>query len=641
VKRLEAFRFLAVFALCPMACLGCTTEDDSSATPDASAPSDVSVPSDASAPSDATDAAFSDVALGDAAPGDGALGDAAPGDVAPQDAAPGDAAPQDAAPGDAGFRTVVRINKGITAPTTWVHGNLYVVESAVPVSAALTIEPDTIVKFEAGASITINAKGSILADAAGAATPCVFTSIKDDATGGDTNGDGTASAPARGDWGYVLVRENGSVFNYCRFLYGGGNMPYDGTLVLDSDRSATITNCTFGHNQVGTVTDTRAAALNAGSAAAATVITGNTFFDNDIPLVISGTFSLDDSNVFAESAAPNAATNKYNGIFWGGSYTLSGDVSWTNTHVPYVILGNPLGIAAGSSLTLGDNVIVKFDKGQRIDVSGRLVANGTKGILFTSIRDDSAGGDTNGDATATAAAPGDWGYVGVSANATLLNHVRFSYGGSAKPYHATVEVTRDAAATITNCTFSRNAGGTPADNRAAALNVGGAGAATIVTGNVFFANAMPLVNNGLVNVDGSNVFHFAESAGATPLTNTYNGIFMDGVMHAVSGSVSWSNTEVPYVLYGVVLTVEAGGTLTLGNDVVVKVENGRIDLAGSLTQGTGGVFTSFKDDAHLGDTNGDATASAPVKGDWTGVDICQGGPCTWATWANILYATHP
>jgi hypothetical protein len=539
--------------------------------------------------------------------------------------------------------TVVHITENLSTPTQWTHDKLYVIDNSIQIAATLTIDPGTIIKFSAGTAATVNTSGAIIADGQSASTPIIFTSLKDDAVGGDTNGDGATTAPARGDWGYVNVTASGSTFNFCRFSYGGANKPYTGTLALNNDCTATVTNCIFSHNQGGTLDDTRAAAFDASGAAAGTVITGNTFYDNDLPLVVNGLYNVDQSNVFHFLAAAGATPvkNTYNGIIWNGPYELVGNITWSNTEVPYVILG-PLAVKAGSTLTLSDGVMVKFDQGQRIDVPGVLHAVGSAGIFFTSLKDDSVGGDTNGDGTTTTAAPGDWRGINVSADGSTFDHCLFTYGGSARPYSGTLLVTHDATATITHCTLAHNAGGTLDDNRAAALNVGSAAAGTIITGNTFHANDMPLVINGLVNLDNSNVFHV--TSGGTTVGNTYNGVFMDGVSHVVTGSVTWSNTEVAYVIHGgTVLTVgdADGATLTLGNDVVLKLEGGRIDVGqhGTITQGTGDFFTSLKDDSLKGDTGGDGS-STPAKGDWAGVNLCT-PLCSYATWGNILYATNP
>jgi len=540
--------------------------------------------------------------------------------------------------------TIVHVGGAISTPTTWTKGNLYVIDSSIMTSATLTIEPGTIVKFSQGTAISVNANGAIVANGQSASTPIIFTSLKDDIYGGDTNEDKTATAPSKGDWSYISVNTTGSTFDHCVFSYGGSAKPYSATLELNSGCTATVTNSVFAHNQGGTLTDTRAAALNAGDAGAGTVLKGNTFYDNDMPLVVSALYSLDNSNVFHQMVSGATVTNKYNGIFFDGPYNLTGNITWSNTDVPYVILG-PLSVDAGSSLTLADNVVVKFDAGQRIEVPGTLTANAATGITFTSIKDDTIGGDTNGDGMATPPAPGDWKNVSVSSTGSVFNKCRFFYGGSAKPYSGTLDVSNanvPATATITNCTFAHNAGGAPADNRAATLNVGGAGAGTIVTGNTFYDNDMPMVINGLNNIDNTNVFH-AVVSGVTH-SNKYNGIFMDGVDHIVTGSVTWSNTEVPYVIAGgTVLTVgdADGANLTLGNNVIVKIQGGRIDELqyGAITQGTGNYFTSFKDDFMMGDNNGDGM-SMPMKGDWAGVNLCK-PLCSYATWGNILYATNP
>jgi len=58
-----------------------------------------------------------------------------------------------------------------------------------------------------------------------------------------------------------------------------------------------------------------------------------------------------------------------------------------------------------------------------------------------------------------------------------------------------------------------------------------------------------------------------------------------------------------------------------------------------LTRGSNVAFTSYKDDALKGDTNGDGSATNPNLGDWVGIydDSMITPDPYYFTWSNIYY----
>jgi hypothetical protein len=141
------------------------------------------------------------------------------------------ATPLAAAPemqGAASPASVIPACDPITTNTTWTTGNIYTVQNCnltVAADAVLTIEPGVIVKFGGtapGYGSTLGSAAMIVAGAVHAVgepgQPVIFTSLQDDAHGGDSNGNG-ASSGAAGDW-YGIVFQPGSAGQIEHFFVG-------------------------------------------------------------------------------------------------------------------------------------------------------------------------------------------------------------------------------------------------------------------------------------------------------------------------------------------------------------------------------------------------------------------------------------
>ena len=109
---------------------------------------------------------------------------------------------------------------------------------------------------------------------------------------------------------------------------------------------------------------------------------------------------------------------------------ISVDTVWTPDDSPYVVSSEVI-VDAGATLTIQPGAIVKFDGGN-ISFLGQLDAQGTtlNPIYFTSLYDDTIGGDTDGDGGESGPTPYDGGRLEFMSEATsIISHANISYLG--------------------------------------------------------------------------------------------------------------------------------------------------------------------------------------------------------------------
>jgi hypothetical protein len=132
----------------------------------------------------------------------------------------------------------------LAANQSWLGNTVYVVNSlvVVPAGFTLTINPGAVVKFVASGAINVQSGGIL--NALGTVTqPIILTSLKDDAIGGDSNGDGSASSPAPGDWVGLNIAGEASL-NHVDLRYGGntGGGAFASGVIIVNGGSLTLSN---------------------------------------------------------------------------------------------------------------------------------------------------------------------------------------------------------------------------------------------------------------------------------------------------------------------------------------------------------------------------------------------------------------
>ena len=372
----------------------------------------------------------------------------------------------------------IDVSGTITETTEWADdGNSYVVQGVVTISSGveLTIKPGVVIKMDPNARFNI--QGQLLAEGT-ADAPIVFTSLKDDSVGGDTNNDETNSTPAAGDWGglYFGPTSSGNVLAHVEVRYAGqeytvgpwnnSNTIQSSVYVDESDvdiqNSTVISGTGAGINvyqgSLNLGSGSRIVGMENGTAsgqfgrgiysrdAIAITLTDSTIEQNANTglYVIGGAPPIISNMIFTSNAAAVYLNNVLLGAGSGNNVATGHAVnaiqisilatgqatSLLYSNLPYYI--SSLRVVDGATLTIPADQTIMFQpetstaNQSRFIVDGTLIAQGTevKPIIFTSANDIGGNG---------VPAAGNWTgiYFGPTSSGSILEHVEVRYAGAA------------------------------------------------------------------------------------------------------------------------------------------------------------------------------------------------------------------
>ncbi len=345
--------------------------------------------------------------------------------------------------------------------------------------------------------------------------------------------------------------------------------------------------------------------------------------------------------------------NLYNTV----SSNISTSTIWRDGQV-YLVSGM-VSINSGSILTIHPGAVVKFSgSSSGLNVNGNLYAEGSSSskIYFTSIHDDSVGGDTNNNGTSTTPSSDDWHAVRINSNAsTTLSHSVVKYGGGYNYTYGNsytnlynnggvLDFIDSELSNNTNRGIWHILGTTTIANSNlhdipyAIYSSSGSGYINVASSTIhdnwygihtYGGQTLNIVDNDFYNHSGSPVYIGLDSGAVfTHSGNSFAGTGPKGLI--IGGSVGTSqewNGESGLVYLIDQVTIPSGKIITINEGSIIKFRNpssmftvsGILDIQGSSTSPV--YLTSFHNDLIGGDTNSNGTSTYPSLGDWDTIKI--------------------
>ena len=568
---------------------------------------------------------------------------------------------------------IVLTGSRIAGDLTWHGGDLpIVVDSSLNVDAALTVEPNTVVKFRSDRRQIIVGRGSIGA-VGSAESPIYFSSLSDDeaCSGGqvdcDTNNDDGATSPSAGEWIGIEIRENAgaSSFEHVVMRYGGAgtsapmlNVEAPGLVLRDSSLSFSAQDAMGIDNAPATIErvhyfDNKGNALAVSTAGSTNVTVHESRFERNggAAIHIEPDVQLDLADNAVAGAGMDAYSNAFNGVAIETG-DISRPITWQAGDLPWLVIPRSLiDVDTGGKLTVEPGAVVKLGEAVRLTVGrGRLELGGASGprSLVTALTDDAcdaSGGtevcDSNGDGAITTPRPGVWQYLRVeqqSQGATIENAL-IRYGGARGSSQSMLQMEHDKdRLASTEIAFSET-NGIACDEANAFYIVG-----NDIHDNLLAGLKLGAVANGMTVYLEGNRIHDNQGAAidmdanvrlelddpdnpAAPEPNSLERNRINGA--AVSGDATisrvWKASTIPFIVTGD-LEVSQQSVLTIEAGTVIKLDGGKLTSTRGAIVAQGSaeapvIFTSVNDRSvgtNAKPLDGDID---PRPGDWEGIEL--------------------